>query len=198
MSDSVQVGGNSGAVANLPLRQPSVPEDGKARLAIQLKSIYDDYRTALFNELYYSERVEMLDRWRLAFDITIALLATTSPVAGWAVWKHGSYINLWAALAGFGAIIAIIAPLLKLTDRVKSASELKTGYTLLFFDLRAITQDVLASRDLSQINLELYKAAGKRMGELTAKDDSNPSSARKKELQRRVNAQLPPSSLWMP
>jgi hypothetical protein len=170
-----------------------------ARLRSQLILIYDAYRTACLNEMYYKTELAFFEQWNLGISIAIALFATASPIAGWRMWETGSSFRLaWAILAGLGAVLSVISPLLKLSDKIKNLSELRTGYSLLYFDLGEIVGNISQNYTVQPADNELFLAAKKRMRELTVKENVLPSSAQVRFLQKKVNNLLPPEKFWMP
>jgi hypothetical protein len=169
-----------------------------ARLRSQLILIYDAYRTACLNEMYYKKELAFFEQWNLMIGIAIALFATASPIAGWSMWKSGTLSLVWAILAGLGAVLSVISPLLKLSERIKNLSELRTGYSLLYFDLGEIVGNVSQNHTVQPADTELFLAAKKRMRELTVKESVLPSSVQVRFLQKKVNTLLPPEKFWMP
>src|SRR5438309_1125298 len=71
-------------------------------------SVYNLYYYVYFDELMADE---LIRRWTW-FDniarISIAMSASGSAIAGWALWKQPTFKIVWALIAGLGVIIAIL------------------------------------------------------------------------------------------
>lgn len=90
-----------------------------------------------FYESHFHEFVadKLVDRWQGTDDVTKVLVAVTasgSAVAGWALWQDPDLKMFWVLLAGSGALLAIIHAALAVPSRIKDWEELKR----LFVSLR--------------------------------------------------------------
>src|ERR1700722_6185071 len=95
----------------------------------QLGVIYDTYRTALLNKLYYGARLESYRKINMWVEILIAIGATTSGVSGFALWKIEPYGPIvWGAFAGLVAVLAIAKPFLQFSKAIERYTKLHTGH----------------------------------------------------------------------
>ena len=174
---------------------PALPNEIQiARLSV----MYSALRTSRMSEMYYADRVKSLQRWTLALQVLIALFATSSPIAGWAFWSKANAKTFWAVFAGTAAVISVVSPFLKLDDKLKTATELATGYCLVTYDLKAVRDEVYGSRSLTAKASEMYEATLARTKELSTKAVEQPSVRVRSKFQTLVNREIPPSSLWIP
>src|ERR1700693_4408209 len=88
--------------------------------AAQVYLIYDQYRTMLLNKKYYGSRLDNLKRRNMLMESVIAVGATGSGVAGWAVWQTEQGALVWAVISGVSILLAVIKPFLKLVDRIEN------------------------------------------------------------------------------
>jgi hypothetical protein len=82
----------------------------------------------LYDASYYEVLfAEVLKRWQ-AFDIItrllVAITASGSAVAGWALWNDDNYKILWLVVAGIASLLSIIHATLNTPDRVKNYTKL--------------------------------------------------------------------------
>jgi hypothetical protein len=82
--------------------------------------MYDSYMQELISEAL----VDFWSRFEAVSSLLIAVTATGSTVAGWAVWKTGSGIIVWGAFSGIASLLAVISGTLQIPTRIKSQNEL--------------------------------------------------------------------------
>jgi hypothetical protein len=102
-----------------------------------------------FYESYYQELASeaLSTRWQIIDTFTsviVALTATTSAVAGWALWSTDGGKMTWAVIAGAASVISIVHSVLAVPGRIKDQEELRRSF-----------QDIRLSIDTFRRNLEI-------------------------------------------
>lgn len=123
---------------------------------------YQWYNTAYNVEL----ASRMVDRLKTVDDITkvlVALTASGSAIAGWALWSRPGFDLGWALLAGVGALLAIVHGSLGIPARLKDWLEVKQGFLGLRAALEAARSTMANHADFDPVELErcLSEAASK-------------------------------------
>ena len=96
-----------------------------------------------YYECYWREFVsdKMISGWEVVDVITKALVAVTasgSAVAGWQLWSQAGLQEVWAGLAGFAAIVAIVHAALGVPRRLADWGEVKRIFAGLRVDLETL------------------------------------------------------------
>ena len=165
----------------------------------QVREIYDALRVTRFNELCYTWKAKVLRGWSLAFQLVLAVFATSSPIAGWEVVKRGAVLpKLWIALSSITALLSIVAPILRLDDRLKLSTKLATGYCLLAYDLRQIAAEMERNQALKSKALDLFEATRQRTRELETELAPAPSIKVQRRFQAQVNTEMPVERMYWP
>lgn len=161
--------------------------------------VYDQLRTARFNMCYYAARVSQLRRANLWIEISLAVTAPSSAVAGLWFWdtEVGAYV--WRVLGVIVACLAVAKPILKLTDRIKLFEETLTGYRTLANDLEKITFTVRERQTYDQAAQKMFHEALERKRVISEKE---PEYREKEQLKERcyqtVINQLPNTYFFVP
>ncbi len=98
-------------------------------------SSYRTYYASFFEELAADK---MINRWQMIDEATrllVALTASGSALSGWALWSEPKYRAIWAAIAGIGAILAIIHTTLGVPGRLKDWGDVKRTFANLRIQL---------------------------------------------------------------
>jgi hypothetical protein len=161
----------------------------------QLKEIYDLYRTALLNKLYYADALCVWSRLDTGLDFTI-LIGTSSSIGSYAIWKSGFGLHAWAVLSGVAAVCGILKQVLQVSKRVQRYTKLHTGHTSLYYDLNEIVGKLRVSHILSPDLIARYHQAVERYKALALEDDPHVSNRRRSRCQALVLRQIPNESLW--
>jgi len=176
--------------------QPTPIYDGK--FCSLLKEIYGDYRTVFMNEKYYRYRLTRFRNYNLAYEIALAIGAS-STIAAWSIfhdWAAGK--KLWAVYSGLVALLAILKPILQIPSQIERYSKLHVGYKDLFYDLDQMVDDIRAAETITEEMLKTRAAAKKRYKDLALQDETNVS---RKLLEKCFNEVLVEKSVedfWYP
>lgn len=160
--------------------------------------VYDQYRTARLNLKYYQIQLNYLKRWNLAIETILAISASSS-VAGLWFWEglYGGY--LWKIIGSIAAILAVIKPVLNLSDKINKKEELIIGYKGLHHDLEKISILVNQNQAYSEDLKKQFLDALDRKGVLIQKDnDTKVNRKLRDRLQLEVIDELPIKHFYIP
>ena len=156
----------SSASAALPAPPPNTQ--------VQINGIYDDYRKAYMNRMYYDCRVEFLKKVNLYYEIVLAV-GTSGTVAAWYVWGTPFGKTVWPIFAGSVALLSILKPILKIPEKIERLSKLQTGYTELFYELEKSKRVMEEQKGLAPGVVESSAAAQERYRKLAMQDETPPN-----------------------
>jgi hypothetical protein len=110
---------------------------------------YDTYYSSYFEEMVCDV---LLDRWQWLDEFTkilVALTATGSALAGWALWQDPNFKWIWTLLAGTGAVLAILHAALDVSGRLKSHGDNRRLLASLRIDLETFRYRMQANNEFS-------------------------------------------------
>jgi hypothetical protein len=160
--------------------------------------LWDNARTARLSELDYGERLDRLSRWNIIFELLVAIGASGSGIAGWAVWQDKIGAVVWASIAGLAAVIAIAKPLLALDRRIRHATRQQQLYRGILSSLENLAFDIQQAGTLSAENRRRYQRARENLRQAEDADDPAQNLRQLEQLQKRVDKEMPAHSLWVP
>ncbi len=163
-----------------------------------LGSLYNDFRTARMNQIYYGQRLERHKRLNFCLEVWIAIGTSGTSITAWPLWQYETGKLTWAVIAGASTVLAIIKPLLGWTADIARLGRLFAGHGDVAFDLDRAIQKVRQATDVTSEIERIADAARERMGKLGPDDDPRPNEKIRRLAFDQVNREVPPSSLWMP
>lgn len=110
----------------------------------------EDPRDILWNESFrifydsYYEQIlceKLLRKWYmvdLLARILVALTASGSAIAAWAVWTINGFNWIWAVIAGISALLSVFHSVLNVPSRLKELSELRASYLMARADVQRL------------------------------------------------------------
>lgn len=161
--------------------------------------VYNEYRTARLNVLYYTgllHRFRDRDFW---IEVSLAVVAPTSAVAGFAFWNTEWGAVVWKVFGVGAAVIALVKPFLKLTDKIAKLEEIIAGYRALDHDLRCL--EIKIHRDgayTDEHKAALDSALAKKQALVTQSPIFPTDKALRRECEGEVMNQLPAESFYVP
>lgn len=96
--------------------------------------LYNEYRTARLNKLYFGKQLTVLKRRNLRIDIFLAATAS-SGIAGLWFWGTFSGGIIWKGILTIAALLAVIKPLVNLAGQIQQMNELLSQWRLYEIDL---------------------------------------------------------------
>ena len=159
--------------------------------------LYDNYRNALMNSMYYATRLKRYKRADLWADITVAL-TTSSAFGGLAIWHAQLGKNLFSGLLAISVIVSTLRPVLRLSDRIARYSKLHYGYLEIYYRIQALISDV---QGVGQLTLSHEAKIGEIADTYRALELEADAAQNRKELLRlqdEVEEVLPADRMWLP
>lgn len=165
----------------------------------QLKYIYNSYRTSLLNRKYYGQRLTIFQRYNTIMEILIAIGAAGSGgVAGLAIWGSITGQYAWLFISGIATVLGVVKPILQFGRHIENYTKLYAGHSNVYLDLKSVVEDIEISKSLPPKIADKYDTIRQRIAELGGLDDPTPDKALILSIQRQVNEEIPPESLWFP
>lgn len=161
-------------------------------------NVYNRLRTARLNVLYYTCLLKKREQLNFFIELVIAI-TTTSSVAALSLWSTDVGKQLWQFLAITAAFISVVKPLLNLPDSIKRFQSTVSGYSLLEYDLRQLTDQISNYASYGQPEREEYERIVKRERDLATNPPVTGEDRKlKQRFEKMVNEQLPSSSFFIP
>ena len=161
--------------------------------------VYDLYRTAYLNVKYYKckrKRAETLNFW---MELILAITASSSAIGALTFWTTNPGKQIWQGLGVIAAFVAVMKPLIKLTDKIKQLEEIITGYTILQNDLNKIVQTIDIKRIYDEKIQDDYFSALGRYNDLGVRYIDNDTDTKLiKKYSEEVNKEMPVSRFYVP
>lgn len=167
------------------------------QLLAQLGLIHDAFRNACLSRNYYARRLSNFKVLNTFYEIILAI-GTSTTVAAWTYWNVPGDKNFWTIFAGIIAVLAIIKPFLPLSREIERFSNLHTGYSDLFYDLKRLVDDIKVAKCITKEFVETYKNTDKRYKALALKDDPRHRKRLKAKCEEEVRKAFPRNYLWNP
>jgi len=98
-------------------------------------NLYDELRTARLNVRYYETKLSSVRRNNIIIEFVLAL-SVSSGIAGLWLWQNAVGGFIWKGLVTLAAFLAVLKPLIKLSDEIQHKSEILTSWRLLDDGLR--------------------------------------------------------------
>lgn len=151
-----------------------------------------------YYDVYYSEIVatKLIARWQIVDDTTkvlVAVTASTSAVAGWALWQQPEFKTAWTLIAGLGALLSLTNAALSVPRRLKDWMETGSHFLSLRIDLETLREKMrLNSQFDTELLTEELLACRKRYAEGKAREphDFLLTSGLANQAQRELNVSL--------
>lgn len=161
--------------------------------------VYDAYRDSKLWVLYYSEKLDRHKRLNSFIEIILAITTSSSAVAALWLWDTALGREIWKYVLAASAILAIIKPIIKLTEKVQRYEEVLSGYRGLENDLKIIIIQIKQSRKYGIPHRTKLTEAVSRQGELQKK---NPEAKHETSLIEKCRSQVkkdfPPEHFFIP
>jgi hypothetical protein len=157
----------------------------------------ETFRQAYHHELASEALVLRWERIDYAVALLVALTASSSVVAGWALWNTPGGQVFWAAIAGVASVASIVHGVLRVPGRVKDQENLRRLFSGLRVDLQTFQQHLAIDHEENATKMETDKERGsererrrdkekefdqlrKRLADYTARAPAIPERLRKK------------------
>lgn len=106
------------------------------------KAAWETFYDASYYEVLFTE---VMTRWQ-SFDfvarLLVSLTASSSAIAGWALWNDDDYKALWVLFAGVASVLSIIHTTLNATEKLKKYSKLLNDMTKVTLDCETFRHEL--------------------------------------------------------
>jgi hypothetical protein len=161
--------------------------------------VYDLYRTARLNVKYFCGRLAKLQRLNFWIEFTLAATASSSAIAAFTLWQTRFGGKIWQTLGAIAAILAILKPLLNLTEKIRKLEEVITGYRVLEHDLKKIEASINQRKTYDKELSDRFLSALDRMDQLIVKySEPTEDKKLKARCQDEVLRELPVDHFYIP
>jgi hypothetical protein len=123
------------------------------------KAVWDTYYYVYFDEMLSDALVRRWTRIDDIVKIATAVTASGSAIAGWTLWNDPDLKYVWALLAGFGALCAIVHTALGVSYRLRDYADSKNRLVRLRIELDTfrISMAVNAEFPVDKFHLDLLR-----------------------------------------
>lgn len=104
--------------------------------------VFNTYYDAYFEESFSGA---LARRWQKLDEITkglVAITASGSAVAGWALWTQPGPKMAWSCVAGVAAVLSIVSSALRVSDRLKHHTECERRFSVLRSELETLRYEM--------------------------------------------------------
>lgn len=160
--------------------------------------VYDEYRTARFNVHYHQRKFVRLRRNNLIIELVLAL-SVSSGVAGLWLWETAVGGAIWKGLTTLAAFLAVIKPLIKLSDQLQKRSEVLTKWRLLDDGLQQLTLEISQYREYNEkMRDSLFRLMKTKSTIIKEEPIEDIDEELRKICFEQVNKELPADSFFVP
>ena len=160
--------------------------------------VYDQYRTARLNVYYRESQLSRLQSRNFYIELVLAL-STSSVVAGLWLWEAAIGGIIWKALATLAAILAVVKPLVKLSDQIQQKSKVLANWRLLDAGLEQLTLSVSQYRKYDDAMRSRFFTLMETKSTIIKEEPAEGiDQTLRKRCQEQVNQELPMDSFFIP
>lgn len=161
--------------------------------------VYNLLRTARLNEVYYIERMSPRKVWHRVFEITIAIAAPSSAVAGWFLWEDPIGKLGWQILSGVAAVFALLQPILRLTEDIQVHESVITQYADLKVELQSLRTRVSQEKCYSGEHKSRFRELDERRREVAKSEPPHkPNKERIRKAFEQTKQEMPSDKFFVP
>ena len=128
----------------------------------------------VFYDAYYEQLLaeKLLRKWHWAdlwSRLLVAVTASGSAIAAWAVWGLAGFNIVWAVVAGVAALFSVVHSVLNVSSRLKELSESRAAFLLIRTGAEAIRRRM---RMNPKFTVAKFTTAIERLGKMYAEAES--------------------------
>jgi hypothetical protein len=160
--------------------------------------VYDLFRTARLNVKYTQAELKKLQSRNFWMEVLLAVSAS-STVGGLWLWQGALGGYAWKLVGTFAAFLAILKPILNVTEKIQRKQEMLAGYRTLDYDLHKITVLISQGQKYDGEIQGKFLEALDREGELVKQDkDAIIDTKLVEECYEQVLLELPADKFYLP
>jgi hypothetical protein len=115
-----------------------VEPPGHSKAEHPVWNVYDEFRTARLSVRYFEYRLKRIRFWNFWMEFILAL-TVSSGFAGLWIWNTSSGGIIWKILLSIAAVLAVVKPLVNLSEKIQQSSELVTKWRSLDMEFQKLT-----------------------------------------------------------
>jgi hypothetical protein len=171
------------------------PERSRTKTDHPVLDVYKEFMTARYNVRYFEKRISTLRRWNFSIEFTVAL--SVPAIAGLWIWSTTIGSIFWQILIAIAAILSVIKPLVRLSDKIQEVAEVLTKWRVLDGEYQRlsilISQRRRYDREMREQFLKLLDI------KTTIKDPQEEINTKlSEECYKKVGEELPLDSFFIP
>lgn len=159
----------------------------------QLNRLYDGLRTARLNERYYFTLQISMRRQEMIIDLILAV--TAIGLVGLNAFSAPVLVTLLGLEI---AVLAAAKPILNYSQRLMHATSLATRYGRIRQQFQELVADVNATHEMSESQWRIVEKTLDEMNSIAPLESAVPDRNVLLQMQKQVNEEFPPASLWYP
>ena len=161
--------------------------------------VYDLFRTARLNIKYYSHKLTNLKRTNFCIELALAIGAPSSAIGGFYYWNTPCGSIIWKWILGITAVVALVKPIIKLSDKIESYGKTVNGYRILEHQVEKNVIQIKQDKSYSEKHRTLLESAIEMVGKLKENDpEIKINNKLKKKYQDEVLKELPVDNFYIP
>ena len=170
----------------------------KEQLVETLWQIYEVYRTALLNQLYYAAQLARYRRINSILEILVAIGTSTTTIGAWTIWNSNGGKAMWAIFAGMATVVSVIKPPLNLSGEIERFTNLHAAHAALYGDVNSLVKKIRRTHTFTDEMSKELEEATNRYEKLAVTDDLRPNQKLRQECTEAVKKQIRVKDLWFP
>lgn len=160
--------------------------------------VYDKYRTIRLNVLYYEKMTDKLRRNNIIIESLLIAFASSNFAGLW-FWNSliGGYV--WKVFAAIVALLAVLKPVLKTSDRLRVQCEILISYHLMDHDFQKLVLMISQNGKYDESLKDHFFTLLDRLREIIIKDpQTNKNNKMIERCYGEVLEQLPAANFFEP
>ena len=163
-------------------------------LKAKLHILYQEYRVAYFNALFYGER---LHRTRLKNRIAEVFIAITTPGFMGSFFLFESWIAP-TVVGGLASLVAVLKSSSSISEDLERHTKLYISYNEIYSELEILVIKVKSEQDFTEETKIRMESQLKKMKSLAPLDDTKVKECDELKFYNMVNEKVPADRFWMP
>jgi hypothetical protein len=157
--------------------------------------VYDEYKTARLNVYYYEKRHNSFRIWNFWIELFVAI--SVPSVAGLWIWNTDVGNIIWKIIAVISAILAVVKPLIGLSNQMQENLETLTQWRLLHGEFQKLVISISQYGVYSEKMRDQFLKLLENKTNIKEPPD-NPNDTLKAKCQKVVNEELKVDRFFIP
>lgn len=163
--------------------------------------VYDTFKEISLNVKYYSVKLHRVQSWNTGLEIFLGL---ATPSAGLAVadsvyWKTETIGEIWQFLVAIAALVAMVKPFLKFSEKIEKLKGITTDYIGLEHDLNVLILSIKERGKFEDDLKSIFWLAMEKLGRVKAQQiELKIDKSLQDKCYEEVNKENPMNSFFVP